>query len=158
MRASKTNIQNTPHYKKAENKAYLLEYVLQSIIADFYGYYRKQEYQLLVDNQTPWILDIDFSKKSIEWREDLLERVKELEGVESKFKKDTLLLRNYFQKVLARCDNFCQLYCYIPAYLHPKLNEVLKGSESLRVPIQDLEPDPEMIKLIDFYVMFRLLV
>ena len=83
MRSSRTNIQNTPHYKKAENKAYLLNYVLQSIVADFYDYYRKQEYQLLVDNQTPWISYIYFSKKYIEWREDLLERVKELEGVES---------------------------------------------------------------------------
>ena len=158
MRASKTNIQNTPHYKKAENKAHLLEYVLQSIVADFYGYYRKQLYQLLVDNQTPWIVHVDFNKKSIEWKEELLERVEELEEVGSKFKKDTLLLRNYFQKVLARCDNFCQLYCYIPSYFHPKLSEVLTGPESLKVPIQDLEPDPEMIKLIDFYVMFRLLV
>ena len=46
MRASKTNIQNTPHYKKAENKAYLLNYVLQSIVADFYDYYRKESFKI----------------------------------------------------------------------------------------------------------------
>lgn len=150
--------QSSAPYKKAENKAYLLNYVMESITQDFYGYYRRQEYQLLSDNQTPWVTYIEFDRKILEWKPELLERVQDLEGVNTKFMTDKLLLRNYFQKVLARCDNFCQLYCYIPTYLYPKLDEVLRGPESMRVPIQDLEPDPKMIKLIDFYVMFRLLV
>lgn len=159
----KSSYNQPPSFKRAENKTTVLNYILGAIMDDFHNYYVQQEHQLLVANETPTGFRVGAMHFGtgigyhLECKPELLDRAKEVWGIKQKYWHDRLKLTNYFQKILARCTSLSQLYCYIPTYLHPKLNELLKGPESLRVPIDDLEPDPEIIKLMDFYVMFRLL-
>lgn len=143
----------------------LLDWLPNIITDEFCTFVHKRERQLCIDNDTPngfMFNNMVFRESphmSFTCKDELVETAKEVWELKQKIKRDFLYLENYFKKVLARITHLGQLYCYVPPFMHKKLDEIFThaiiGEKSL---IQGVKPDDSMMKLISFYVMSKLVI
>ena len=148
-------------------KILILDWIVNTITDNFCTYVTGLEKKLCADNGSPngFVFNNMHFKPGpypnhFTCKPELEERAYEIWELKQKIYQDGLYLKAYFSKVLSKLTNSGQLYCYVPQFMHQKIDTVFpifsKNMDDRR-PIEGLEPDPEIFKLISFYVMTKLI-
>lgn len=151
-------------YTKTKFKIELLDWICNKITDPFCSFVSEEEHKLCMANDTPQGFMVDnmiFKEGSnnlvIGCKPELLERAKEVWLLKLKVKEDWNRIEGYFRRIIARMDEVGQLYCYVPQFMHKALDEAFIDVRN-KSPIPGIHPDPEIYKLISFYVMSRLVI
>ena len=149
----------------SRHKEDILDWLLNLITDNFCTFVHNKELQLCIDNNAPdgfMFNNMTFrgtDRMVFTCKPELEETAKEVWELKQKVRRDWMYLENYFKRVLARMTNYGQLYCYVPSFMHNKLDEIfVHASIGEKEPIRGMHPDESIHKLISFYVMTKLII
>ncbi len=145
-------------------RLYIRDLLIHEITKAYSDYVSKMELALCDANETPIGFTFDGKSfgpghaSSVGISEELRERAEEVWIAKTKLMNDKRKLESYFSRVLARLREWGQMYDVIPEYLHDTFLSCFntpprRTPEHLRLIVY---MDPEIKKIMDFHVMFRL--
>ena len=153
-----------PITQDIQERIYIKKELVLLITRAYSEYVSRMELALCTDNDTPIGFTFDGKRfgpgyaSSVGIKEELRERAEEVWVAQRKLVDDQRKLDAYFGKVMARLKDWGQMYDVIPEYLHESYTRMFV-SPPKRTPAHlrlIVFMDPEVKKIMDFHVMFRL--